>query len=147
MTTTVQDLIDRLSEIDLEIAGKPPRKELVEIAEMIFGKSKTAKNQEKERTKALKNKKYMVINSFALPTQPQEMINLGNLALASYQSAEDSKEKEAWKNKMKQLLNKMQATVNQNKGEAISDEYIYLSAEFEKIIEKEEKSKKGFFRF
>lgn len=136
---TAEELINQLTIVDLEMVKQPTKSLVVEILEMIFGMSRSAKRRQKERNRILMNKKCMLINSFPLPDQPKELVSLGNLAIANYQTAEYKPEKEAWRNKMKQLLVKMQAAINMDVGEDFASEYLYLTNEFENIMEKQKK--------
>ena len=91
------------------------------------------------------NKKVMLINSHPIPTSGQMLMALGNLALSSYKTTEFKNEKEAWKSKMKVILNKLENIVNSNQGEEIAADYLFLSDEIDETIAKNKK-KKWFFR-
>ena len=147
MENTVNDLIEELSRIDIEIATKPQKKEVVEIFEMIFAKKKELRKHESTRIGALRNKRNMIINSFPLPAASKELIKLGNLSISNFASAEDYHEKIAWKNKIKQLLHYIKSAINRDVGDEIVDQYLFLSSEFEDILKEEVKQKKNFFGF
>ena len=75
----------------------------------------------------------------------RELIALGNLALSTYKTTESKNEKEAWKNKMIIILNKLQNIVISSEGEEIADDYLFLSDQIEQIIARDKK-RKGIFR-
>jgi hypothetical protein len=139
------NLIEKLSQVDLEIVTKPKKGAISEAIESVIGPSRHTKKLEKKRTKILQNKKVMLINSHPVPNSGKELIALGNLALSSYKTTDVKNEKEAWKNKMILILNKLQNIVISNQGEEIADDYLFLSDEIEQIIEKDKK-RKGLFR-
>ncbi len=147
MNITVNDLIEQLTSVDIEMATKPQKKEVVEIFEMIFATKRDVRKRDSARINALRSKKNMIINSFPLPTESQELINLGNLSISNYASAEAFNEKIAWKNKIKQLLSYFKSAINRDVGDEIADQYLFLSSEFEEILKEEIKQKKGFWGF
>ena len=140
----IQNLIEKLSQVDKEIITKPKKGAVIEVLDSFLGSSRQAKKFEKERVKILQNKKVMLINSHPIPKSGQELIALGYLALSSYKTTELKYEKEAWKNKMILILNKLENIVISNQDEEITDDYLFLSNEIEQTI----KTKKwmGLFR-
>ena len=141
----IQNLIEKLSQVDKEIITKPEKGAVNEVLDRFLGSSRQAKKFEKERIKILQNKKVMLINSHSIPSSGQELIALGNLALSSYKTTELKNEKEAWKNKMKLILNKLENIVNSIQGEEIAEDYLYLSNEIDQIIARYKK-RKWFFQ-
>ncbi len=139
----IQSLIDKLSDVDMEIINKPKKRAVTEVLEDFLGPSMHSKKQERKRIKTLQNKKVMLINSHPIPGSGKELIALGNLALSSYNTTEGRYEKGAWKNKLVLIKNKLENIVIMNQGEEISDDYLFLSNEIEQILKK----KKGFLRW
>jgi len=137
----IENLIEKLSEVDKEIITKPKRNAVNEVLDNFLGSSSQSKKIEKERIKILRNKKVMLINSHPISNSGQSLISLGNLALSSYKTTEFKNEKEAWKNKLKIVLNKLKNTVNSNQGEDIAEDYLFLSNEIDQVLAKPEKSK------
>lgn len=139
----IQSLIDKLSDVDMEIINKPKKRAVTEVLEDFLGPSMHSKKQEKKRIQTLQNKKVMLINSHPIPSSGKELIALGNLALSSYNTTEGKYEKEAWKNKLVLIKNKLENIIITNQGEDIADDYLFLSNEIEQILKK----KKGLFRW
>jgi len=140
----IQSLIEKLSQVDLEMISKPKKGQVTEVLESFLGPSLHTKKLERKRMKILQNKKVMLINSHPVPNSGQELTALGNLALASYKTTELKYEKEAWKNKMILILNKLENIIISNQDEEITDDYLFLSNEIEQTIKK--KKWKGLFR-
>lgn len=132
----IQSLIDKLSEVDMEIISKPKKDAVNDFIENFFGPSIHAKRIERKRINILQNKKIMVINSHPIPSSGKELIALGNLALSSYKTSQSRTEKEAWKNKMTVILNKLESILVSDKGEEIADDYLFLSNEIRQIMSK-----------
>ena len=132
----IENLIEKLSQVDMEIINRPQKGAVSETLENFLGPSMHSKRVEKKRVKILQNKKVMLINSFPVSNAPKELIALGNLALSSYKTTDAKNEKEAWKNKMTLILNKLQNIVITSQVEEINDDYLFLSNEIEKITKK-----------
>ncbi|WP_338391671.1 hypothetical protein [Fulvitalea axinellae] len=147
MDPEIAKLIDQLSLVDLEMIQRPRKHAVLEVTESIFGETKESKKREKERLKVLLNKKCMLINACPLPENPQTLASLTNLCLSSYKTAETEMEKEAWRNKMRTSLHRLQVSISTAEGELVADDYLFLNAEYEKIsgIEHVPTRKRSFF--
>ena len=132
----IQSLIEKLSQVDMEIISKPMKGAVTEAIENFLGPSIHSKRVERKRVNILQNKKVMLINSYPIPGSGQELVALGNLALWSYKTCELKNEKEAWKNKMLLILNKLETIMISSHSEEINDDYLFLSNEIEKITRK-----------
>ena len=132
----IQHLIEKLSEVDMEIVTKPKKGAVNEFVESFIGQTSHAKKRERQRVKILQNKKVMLINAHPIPNSGKELIAIGNLALSTYNTCRVKYEKEAWKNKMIIILNKLKNAMILNEDEDIADDYLFLSNETEEIISK-----------
>lgn len=132
----IQEFIDKLSQVDMEIINKPKKGAVNEFIDNFFGPSAHAKKRERERKRILRNKKIMIINSFPVPSEGNDLVAIGNLALSSFHTIENKNEKEAWRNKLTIILNKLRNTVISDPEAAIYDDYLYLTDEIEKVLNK-----------
>jgi uncharacterized membrane protein YgaE (UPF0421/DUF939 family) len=64
------------------------------------------------------------------------LIALGNLALSSYKTTELKNEKEAWKNKMLLILNKLENVLISGDEEEIANDYLFLSNAIEQTLKR-----------
>lgn len=137
----LKQLIDDLTAVDMEIADpvKP------EFLANIFGESGAYKRKRKETLKALIAKKCMLINSFILPKEAEELLAFVNLAFTCYQSAEHEHVQNAWKGKLNLASNRLRTLINSNAADHIADEFLFLSEEITKAMEAGEKKKGWLF--
>jgi hypothetical protein len=141
----IQNLIEKLSQVDMEIISKPEKRAVNEVLETFLGPSSHAKKLERKRVKILQNKKVMLINSHPVANSGHDLIALGNLALSSYKTTELKNEKEAWKNKMLLILNKLENVLISGDEEEIANDYLFLSNAIEQTLKR--RKWKGLFRY
>lgn len=137
----LKQLIDDLSEVDMKLADpvKP------QFLSNIFGESGAHKRKRKETIKALIAKKSMLINTFNLPKEPDELLAFVNLALSCYKAATDDQVKDAWKGKLNLGVNRLRTLINNDKADDIADEFLYLSEEIAKEMEQGGKKSRKLF--
>lgn len=137
----LKQLIDDLSEVDMQLADpvKP------QFLSNIFGESGAHKRRRKEIGKALIAKKCMLINTFTLPNEPEELLAFVNLAFSCYQSADHDHVKSAWKGKLNLATNRLRTLINSEGADHIADEFLFLSEQITATMEKGEKKKGWLF--
>lgn len=111
----------------------------------LFGESSSHKRKRNELKKALINKKSMLINTFSLPPDAEELLSFVHLAFNCWQSAVEEIVSAAWKGKVTLASNRLRTLINTNAADHIADEFLYLSEEISKAMEASEKKKRGFF--
>ncbi|MCE7995120.1 MAG: hypothetical protein HEP71_24285 [Roseivirga sp.] len=136
----LKQLIDDLSEVDIQLA-EPVKPQFLSN---IFGETGAHKRKRKEMGKALIAKKCMLINTFTLPKDAEELLAFVNLAFSCYQSAEHDHVKTAWKGKLNLASNRLRTLVNSSDADHIADEFLFLSEQITAAMEKGEKKKKGW---
>jgi len=131
----VKSLVDQLYEIDYQILNPPPKDR--SMISKVFGMSdqerRRIRRDEKRRITILQSKKASAISSFLIPKTDEGLLELTQMALANYKSADSEIEKQAWKNKFEQALVRMQATINADATDSLADEFLFMTTEFGKI--------------
>lgn len=143
----IRTLVEQIYNIDHQILNPPPREK--SLLSKVFGVSdherRRIRKEEKERVDMLLRKKASTISSFLIPKSDDGLNELAQLALANFKSAEGELEKQAWKNKLEQVLVRMQAVINADATDSLADEFLFLTNEFEKIKKQEEAQRKNKF--
>lgn len=128
----LRKLIDDLAKVDLKLADPVKRP----VFSRVLGESKAHKNKKAEVTKALLNKKCMLINAFELPEESKELMAFSHLAFSCYRAETEKSVKETWYNKLQLSLHKLRGLINADQGEDIADEYLFLTEEVKQLKEK-----------
>ncbi|GAB5527437.1 MAG: hypothetical protein Roseis2KO_53090 [Roseivirga sp.] len=137
----LKQLIEDLSEVDMQLANpvKP------QFLSNIFGEGSAYKRKRNETIKALISKKCMLINTFTLPKEPEEVLAFVNLAFSCYRSASHEHIRDAWKGKLNLGVNRLRTLINNNKADEIADEFLFLSEEIAREMEEGEKKSRKLF--
>lgn len=142
---SVDNLLYKLEQIELEVRTPIPVNESVWTK--IFGESKKARaNREKEQQRkalALREQRATIISAFIPPDSIEGMLRLAQIAIASYPSAPTNAERQAWRIKLDQCVQLIEASVMDNPA-GISNldvKLAYLRGELQKIEEKEREAK------
>lgn len=137
----LKQLIDDLSEVDMQLANpvKP------QFLSNLFGESGAHKRKRTETIKALISRKCMLINTFTLPKEADELLAFVNLAFSCYRAATDEHVKDAWKGKLNLGVARLRSLINGNKADDIADEFLFLSEQIAKEMEEGEKKRRKLF--
>lgn len=136
----LKQLIDDLSAVDMKLADPVKRP----MFSGLLGESSAFKRKRADTIKALIAKKCMIINTYTLPSEAEELLAYTNLAFSCYQSADNEHVKNAWKGKMMLAVKKLRTLIMANEADSIADEFLFLSEEMNKALEGEGKKKRLF---
>ena len=119
----LEKLVNDLSKIDLQLAN-PVKKG---FSTRLFGESKQFKQLKNDTRKALHAKKCMLINTFVLPKEADELAAFVHLALSCLKSEENQSVKQAWKSKMELAMNRLRSLIAAGEADHLADEFLFLS--------------------
>ena len=119
----LKQLVDELAKIDLQLADPVKRG----LMTRMFGESRQHKQVKADTRKALIAKKYMLINTFVLPQEADELAAFVHLALSCIKAQEDSSVKQAWKSKLELAMNRLRVLITTDQADHLADEFLFLS--------------------
>jgi len=119
----LQKLVDDLSKVDLQLANPVKRG----VMTRIFGESKQFRQVKTDTRKALMSKKAMLINTFVLPKEADELAAFVHLALSCVKNEDDKTVKQTWKEKMDLAMNRLRLLITTDQADHLADEFLLLS--------------------